>query len=120
MKQYKTIDEYIKHIAKEYVPHLKEMRALAKKLVPKGEEAIAYGMPTITLRGKNLIHFAAMKGHLGFYPTPSGVQAYESELLKKGISFSKGCIRFPYEARLPIPLITKIIKFRVKEEKAKK
>jgi uncharacterized protein YdhG (YjbR/CyaY superfamily) len=61
-----------------------------------------------------------MKGHLGFYPTPSGVKAFESELNKRGISFSKGCIRFPYTKPLPIPLITKIIKFRLKEEKGKK
>jgi uncharacterized protein YdhG (YjbR/CyaY superfamily) len=74
-------------------------------------------MPTIQLGGKNFLHFAAMKGHLGFYPTPSGVKAFEAELTKKGISFSKGCIRFSYEKPLPVSLITKIIKFRLKEMK---
>jgi uncharacterized protein YdhG (YjbR/CyaY superfamily) len=77
-------------------------------------------MPTIQLDGKNFIHFAAMKGHVGFYPTPSGVTAFEGELARRGLSFSKGCIRFPYDEPLPIALITKIIKFRLKEEKTRK
>jgi uncharacterized protein YdhG (YjbR/CyaY superfamily) len=120
MKKYKNIDDYIKSTPKEFVPKVKEMRSLAKKLIPKGEESIKYGMPTIELNGKNLIHFAGMKGHLGFYPTPSGIKAFEGELKKKGVDYSKGCIRFPYDKPLPISLLTKIIKFRLKEEKAKK
>jgi uncharacterized protein YdhG (YjbR/CyaY superfamily) len=117
MKTYKNIDEYIKNTPKEFVSKVKEMRLLARKLIPKGEESIKYGMPTIELNGKNFIHFAGMKSHLGFYPTPSGVKAFESELKKKGIDSSKGCIRFQYDKPLPLPLITKIIKFRLKEEK---
>lgn len=119
MKTFKTIDDYIKSIPKAFAPKVVETRLLAKKLVPKGEEAIRYGMPTLQLDGKNFIHFAAMKGHLGFYPTPSGVAAFQDELEKREISFSKGCIRFPYDKPLPISLITKIIKFRLKEERAK-
>lgn len=120
MKTYKNIDEYLKNTPKEFVPKLKEMRSLANKLIPKGEESIKYGMPTIELGGKNFVHFAGMKSHLGFYPTPSGIKAFESELKKKDIDFSKGCIRFSYDKPLPLPLITKIIKFRLKEEKVKK
>ena len=120
MKTYKNINEYIKDVPKEFLSKVKEMHALVKKLIPKGEESIKYGMPTIELNGKNFIHFAAMKGHLGFYPAPSGVKAFDDELVKKGISYSKGCIRFPYSKPLPTPLITKIIKFRLKEEKTKK
>lgn len=82
---------------------------------PKLTECINYGMPTFQLDGKNLIHFAEMKGHLGFYPAPSGVSAFEVELKKAGIDFSKGCIRFKHDKPLPIPLIRKIVKFRVKE-----
>lgn len=119
MKTYKTVDEYIQNTPKELVARLKEARSLAKTLIPKGEECIKYGMPTIQLYGKNFIHFAAMKGHLGFYPTPSGVKAYERELIKKGIDFSKGCIRFPYESPLPVSLMTKIIRFRLREEKTR-
>jgi len=117
MKNYKSINEYIQESPKEFRVTLKEMRALVKKLVPKGKETIKYGMPTIELKGKNFIHYAAMKGHLGFYPTPSGVKAFQNELVRKDIDFSKGCIRLPYAQALPIALITKIIKFRLQEEK---
>lgn len=119
MKAYKTIDEYMKDVPKEFLPKVKEMRALSKKLIPGGKESIKYGMPTVEVNGKNCIHYASMKGHLGFYPAPSGVKFSESELQKKNISFSKGCIRFPYDKPLPIPLITKIIRFRVREENKK-
>lgn len=117
MKAYKNTTEYLKEVPVGFLPKIKEMRSLVTKLVPKGVESIKYGMPTIELNGKNFIHYAAMKGHLGFYPAPSGVTAYESELNKQGISFSKGCIRFSYAKPLPVALITKIIKFRLKEEK---
>jgi uncharacterized protein YdhG (YjbR/CyaY superfamily) len=117
MKTYRNVDEYIKATPKDFAGKVKEMRAISKKLVPKGIESIKYGMPTVELNGKNFIHFASMKGHLGFYPAPSGIKAFEDELKKKGINYSKGCIRFLYDKPLPIPLITKIIKFRLKEEK---
>lgn len=120
MKTYKTVREYMKAVPKEYAPKLKEMRALVTEAVKKGEEVIRYGMPTIQLEGKNFVHFAYMKGHLGFYPAPSGVKAFEAELTKRGISFSKGCIRFPYDKPLPVPLIKRILAFRLKEEKARK
>ncbi len=119
MKTYKNVNGYIKDVPDAFVSKIKEIRSLAEKLVPEGEEAMRYGMPTVQLDGKNFIHFAAMKGHLGFYPTPSGVKAFEGDLKKQGIDFSKGCIRFPYEKPLPVSLITKIIKFRLKEEKGK-
>lgn len=117
MKAYTDVGSYIKDVPKEFLPKVKEMRALTKKLIPKGVESIKYGMPTIEIDGKNFVHFAAMKGHLGFYPAPSGVKAFEEELQKKGISYSKGCIRFPYENPLPVALITKIIRLRLKEHK---
>jgi uncharacterized protein YdhG (YjbR/CyaY superfamily) len=117
MKTYKNIDEYIKDVPKEFVGKVKEMRSLLNKLIPKGQESIKYGMPTIELSGKNFVHFASMKGHLGFYPTPSGVKNFEEDLKKNNLDFSKGCIRFPYEKALSISLITKIIKFRLKEER---
>lgn len=111
----KTTNEYFTSAPKAFLPKLKEMRVLVNDLIPKGLESIKYGMPTIELNGENFIHYAAMKGHLGFYPTPSGVEAYKDVLLEQGISFSKGCIRFPYDKPLPVALITKIIKFRLKE-----
>ncbi|MBP6855068.1 MAG: DUF1801 domain-containing protein [Candidatus Pacebacteria bacterium] len=119
MKSYKNITEYIKDVPKEHQEYVKTMRELVKKIVPKGEEVIRYGMPTMQIGGKNLIHYAAMKGHFGFYPAPSGIIAFKSELDKACIEYSKGCIRFPYNEPLPVSLITKIIKFRVKEEKSR-
>lgn len=119
MKSYKNVDEYIKDVPKVFLPKIREMQSLVNKLVPNGRESIKYGMPTIELNGKNFVHYASMKGHLGFYPTPSGVGAFENELIKQEINFSKGCIRFLYNKPLPINLITKIIKFRLQEEKIK-
>jgi uncharacterized protein YdhG (YjbR/CyaY superfamily) len=117
MKEYKTVDEYMKDVHKDHLPVMREVRSLVRKLIPKGEETIRYGMPTIQLHGKNFIHYAAMKGHLGLYPTPSGVKVFEKDLKKLGISFSKGCIRFSYDKVIPTQLITEIIKFRLQEEK---
>ncbi|MCF7831894.1 MAG: DUF1801 domain-containing protein [Candidatus Pacebacteria bacterium] len=120
MKTYKNINEYIKKAPKEHQGVLVLMRETLQKLVPQGEEVIRYGMPTVQVDGKNLVHYAVMKKHFGFYPTPSGVTAFEPELKKAGIDYSKGCIRFPYHKPLPIPLITKIVKFRLKEVKSEK
>ncbi len=115
MKDYKNVDAYLGDVPASVLKVVKQMRALAKKLVPGGEEAIRYGMPTIQLNGKNFIHFAAMKGHLGFYPAPLGVKAVKAELEKRGISYSKGCIRFPYGQPLPVALVSKVIRFRLRE-----
>lgn len=119
MNSYKNINEYIKNSPKESRGHLKLMRDLSKKLIPKGKETIKYGMPTIELNGKNFLHYASMKNHFGFYPTPSGVLAFEDELKKRKIDYSKGCIRFPYNEPLPMSIVTKIIRFRLVEEKKK-
>lgn len=118
MQTYKNIDEYIKKAPKERQEILKIMRTLLNTIVPKGEEVIRYGMPTIQLHGKNVVHYATMKSHFGFYPAPSGIQAFITELQKAGIEYSKGCIRFPYNKPLPITLIKKIVMFRVKETKS--
>ncbi len=120
MKTYKNINEYIKKSPKERQGVLVLMQKTLQKLVPQGEEVIRYGMPTVQVNGKNLVHYAVMKKHFGFYPAPSGVTAFEPELKKAGIDYSKGCIRFSYHKPLPIPLITKIVKFRLKEIKSGK
>ena len=75
-------------------------------------------MPTFKLNGKNLVHFAAFKNHIGFYPIPSGIESFKKELspYKQG----KGSVQFPIEEPLPLALITKIVKFRVKENLNKK
>lgn len=119
MEAYKSVPDYLKHTPKELLPQVKEMRSLVKELIPQGKEVIRYGMPTIQLEGKNFIHYAAMKGHLGFYPSPSGIQPFEEELQKRGVDYSKGCIRLPYTKPLPRALISKIVRFRLKEESAR-
>jgi uncharacterized protein YdhG (YjbR/CyaY superfamily) len=114
-----NIDEYIADFPKDVQKMLKEMRSIIRKAAPKAEEAIRYAMPTFRLNGGNLVHFAAYKNHIGFYPTPSGIAAFKKELA--AYKASKGAIQFPIGAPLPATLISKIIKLRVKEsmEKAK-
>ncbi|MBP6857756.1 MAG: DUF1801 domain-containing protein [Candidatus Pacebacteria bacterium] len=113
-KIYKTIDAYIKDFPKDKQVILQKVREVISKSAPKAIESIKYGMPTFELNG-NLVHFAAMKGHLGFYPAPSAIKNFQKDLLS--FSTSKGCIRFKYEKPIPYSLIEKIVKFRVKENK---
>ncbi len=115
MKKFSTIEEYIKSADPSVRSLLKEFRQMTLALVKNGEEVIRYGMPTIQVDGHNLFHYAAMKGHFGFYPTPSAIHAFSSDLVEMGIDFSKGCVRFPYEKKLPLALIKKMIRFRLKE-----
>lgn len=112
MRNYASIDEYISKSPAEVRQALKKIRAEIKSAAPKATESIKYGIPTFELAG-NLVHFAAMKNHLGFYPAPSGVESFKKELA--AYSTSKGCIRFPYDKALPCVLIRKIVKFRVRE-----
>ena len=107
-----SIDEYIATFPKETQRILKEMRATIKAAAPDAEEKISYQMPTFFLKG-NLVHFAAFKSHIGFYPTPSGVEAFKDELsVYEG---AKGSVQFAIEKPMPLKLITKIVKFRVAE-----
>ncbi|MCX6732710.1 MAG: DUF1801 domain-containing protein [Candidatus Roizmanbacteria bacterium] len=107
-----TIDVYIRTFPKETQMILERLRKTIKEIVPSAEEAIAYGIPTFKLKG-NLVHFAAYKNHIGFYPTPSGINAFKSELSK--YKLTKGTIQFPISEPLPIDLIERIVKFRAKE-----
>ena len=113
-----NIDEYIAGFPKDIQKLLKEMRATIKKAAPEAEEAIKYAMPTFTLNG-NLVHFAAFKNHIGFYPAPAGIEEFRKEL--SAYKGSKGAIQFPLDAPLPLALVSRIVKFRVKKnlEKAK-
>lgn len=108
----KTIDQYIRIAPEEHRALLQKMRSEIATAAPKAIESIKYGMPTFELNG-NLVHFAAMKGHLGFYPAPSGIIAFKKQLEK--YDTSKGCIRFSYDKPVPFSLVKKIVTFRVKE-----
>ena len=113
-----TIDEYIASFPKEIQELLETMRNTIKEAAPDAEETISYQMPTFRLKG-NLVHFAAYKNHIGFYPTPSGIEKFKDELsVYKG---AKGSVQFPIDQPLPLDLISKIVKFRAAEnlEKAK-
>ncbi|MBK9780538.1 MAG: DUF1801 domain-containing protein [Anaerolineales bacterium] len=95
---------------------LQKIRAVIHKSAPKAEEAMSYGIPTFKLNGKNLMHFSAFKEHIGFYPTPSGIEKFKKELaVYEG---AKGSVKFPLDKPIPYALITKIVQFRVKEVSA--
>jgi uncharacterized protein YdhG (YjbR/CyaY superfamily) len=113
-----NIDEYIATFPKDIQKILKELRATIRKAAPQAEETIKYAIPTFTLNG-NLVHFAAYKNHIGFYPAPMGIEAFKKELAR--YASGKGSIQFPLDEPMPLPLVTKIVKYRVKQnlEKAK-
>ncbi len=112
MNKAKNIDEYIKSFPKDIQKILEQLRATIKKAAPAAEEKISYAMPTFVLNG-NLVHFAAYKNHIGFYPSPSPIEVFKDDLT--GYTTSKGAIQFPIDRPLPFDLITKIVRFRVKE-----
>jgi uncharacterized protein YdhG (YjbR/CyaY superfamily) len=107
-----TIDEYIASFPKEIQELLFQMRRTIQKAAPEATETIKYGMPTFELKG-NLVHFSANKSHIGFYPAPSGLLAFEKEI--SNFNHSKGAVQFPYSKMLPLKLVTKITQFRVTE-----
>ena len=115
--QAKNIDEYISAFQKEIQQKLREIRTTIRKAAPDAEEAISYGIPTFKLKG-NLVHFAAFKNHIGFYPTPRGITTFKKELAR--YESGKGSIQFPLDEPLPLPLITRIVKARVKDNLGKK
>lgn len=119
MTKAKNVDEYITSYPKEVQNILVQIRATIKKAVPKAEEVISYGIPAFKLHGKGLIYFAAFKNHIGLYPAPRGNELFKKELsVYKG---GKGTVQFPLDEPIPLSLITRIVKFKVKEniEKAK-
>ncbi len=113
---FNSIDEYIATFPQDIQKILQEIRAVVKAAAPYAEEKISYQMPTFFMNG-NLVHFAAFKNHIGFYPTPSGTEAFKKELsIYKG---AKGSVQFPLDKPMPLKLITRIVKFRVAENSKK-
>jgi uncharacterized protein YdhG (YjbR/CyaY superfamily) len=107
-----SIDEYISIFPAEVQDKLKRLRKVIKEAAPGAEEKISYQIPTFALHG-NLVHFAAYKKHMGFYPTSSGIEAFQGELsIYKG---AKGSVQFPLDEPLPYELVSRIVKFRVAE-----
>jgi uncharacterized protein YdhG (YjbR/CyaY superfamily) len=113
---FNSIDEYIATFPADIQKILQEIRTVIKAAAPEAEEKISYQMPTFFMNG-NLVHFAAFKNHIGFYPTPSGTEAFQKELsIYKG---AKGSVQFPLDKPMPLKLITRIVKFRVAENSKK-
>lgn len=108
----KTIDEYIAGFPQDVQHILEKIRTTIRKAAPDAEETIKYQIPTFTLKG-NLVHFAAFKKHIGFYPVPTGIEEFKNALsVYQG---GKGSAKFPLDKPIPFDLISKIVKFRVKE-----
>ena len=117
MAEFTTIDEYIATFPQEIQIILNNIRTIVKELAPEATEKISYQMPTFYLNG-NLVHFAAFKKHIGFYPTPSGIEAFQEELSKyKG---AKGSVQFPLDQPIPYELIRKIVLYRLEENRINK
>jgi uncharacterized protein YdhG (YjbR/CyaY superfamily) len=118
-----TIDGYIMQFPDNIQDILKKLREVIKEAAPEAKEKISYQMPTFYLFG-NLVHFAVCKNHIGFYPTPSGIEAFKKELSE--YKSSKGAVQFPMNKPLPFDIIIEIVKYRVDEnlknaiEKSKK
>lgn len=111
-----TMDEFIANSSKEVRTILEKIRKVIRKAAPGADETINYGIPTFTLKG-NLVHFSGFKSHIGFYPTPSGIEKFKKEL--SPYETAKGSVKFPLDQPIPYDLIEKIAKFRVKENLGK-
>jgi uncharacterized protein YdhG (YjbR/CyaY superfamily) len=117
--QSKTMDEYIAKFPKKVRDILEELRQVIRESAPKAEETISYGIPTFDLNGRHLVHFAAYKNHVGFYPGgSSGIKAFKKEL--SPFKTSTGTVQFPLDKPIPFDLVKKIVKFRVRENESKK
>ena len=108
-----SIDEYIAGFPPETQKVLRELHALIRATAPGATETISYAMPTFDLNGHHLVHFAGYARHIGFYPGPSGVEAFKEEL--KPYKGGKGSVQFPLDRPMPTDLIRRIVEFRVEE-----
>jgi uncharacterized protein YdhG (YjbR/CyaY superfamily) len=111
-----TIDDYVAGFPPDVRVILDKIRLTIRKAAPGAEEAIKYQLPTFVLKG-NLVHFGAFKNHFGLYPTSTGIEAFKNEL--SGYETSKGAVQFPFDEPIPYALITRIVKFRVRENSAR-
>ena len=111
-----TIDAYISGFPEDVQDILQKIRRIVSDAAPDAEEAIKYQIPTFVLGG-NLVHFAAFEKHIGFYPTPSGIEQFKDAL--SAYNSAKGSVQFPLDSPIPYNLIKRIVRFRVKENRDK-
>jgi uncharacterized protein YdhG (YjbR/CyaY superfamily) len=116
-RRYTTIDEYTASFPENIRSKLKELRRVIRQSAPQSEETITYGIPTFRFKG-NLVHFAAFKDHISFFPTPSAIEAFKEEL--RQYKQSTGTIQFPLDKPIPFDLIKRIVKFRVDQNQSRK
>ena len=109
----KNIDEYIAGFPKYVQKILKKIRMTIKKAAPGAEEKISYQIPTFTLNGTYLIYFAGYNNHIGLYPAPRGAETFKKELA--AYEGGKGTVRFPLDKPIPFDLISRIVKYKIKE-----
>ena len=111
-----SIDEYIAGFPVSVQHVLERVRAVIQAAAPDAQEAIKYRLPTFLLNG-NLVHFGAFQNHIGFYPTPSGIEKFKGDL--SVYERAKGSVQFPLDEPMPLELIAKIVEFRATEARAK-
>lgn len=111
-----SIDEYIAGFPEDIQQKLEQVRATIKEAAPGATEAIKYAMPAFVFKG-NLVFFAAYKNHIGFYPAPTENEAFKEDL--SAYKSGKGTLQFPFDKPIPLKLVSKIVKFRVKENAEK-
>ena len=114
-KKPENIDDYIAEFPDATREYLNQIRDLIRSLAPESTESISYAIPTFSLNGKYLVYFAGFKNHVGLYPTPVGMEAFKEDLA--GYKTGKGSVQFPLKEPLPVDLITKIVKYRIAENK---
>ena len=108
----KTFNEYLDQFSKEVRPLLKKMRLTVKKAAPQAKESISYRLPTFTT-GRNRVYFGAFKSHIGFFPGAAPIKAFAKELSK--YKWAKGSVQFPFDRPLPLGLVGRMVKFRMKK-----
>jgi uncharacterized protein YdhG (YjbR/CyaY superfamily) len=113
-----NIDDYIAGFPKDVQKILEKIRATIRKAAPDAKEAMKYQIPTFTTRNGNLVHFAAFKNHIGFYPAPGGIDEFKKELAP--YRTGKGTLQFLLDQPIPFSLITKVVKFRMKQTEQNK
>ena len=112
----RDIDEYIAGFPPIVQESLQKIRGIIREAAPDAEETLKYRMPTFVLQG-NLVHFAAFESHIGFYPTPTAIEAFSGDL--KGYVSAKGSVQFPLNRPIPFTLIRRMVQFRVQESRQK-
>jgi uncharacterized protein YdhG (YjbR/CyaY superfamily) len=114
--KYKTVEEYFSSLPRHNKAMMKELRETIRNAAPGAEEVISYNMPAFKQQGM-LVWYAAYKEHIGFYPGASGIAAFQKEIA--GYKWAKGSVQFPIDEPLPLKLVTKMVKYRVKQNAGK-